>query len=194
MKKHIKKLYDNNKQSIFIITLSIFIIITSAIIRFSSEEDSWACSNGQWIKHGKPKTDMPTSTCLIANNINNNPVTTVENFYNWYFQTNKKDTTLTAVKKLKYFTSSFSRFIATKTFIGKNNPFTCRQGESVISFNVYEVYQKDNKAIISVYQNYIDYQDKVDITLKQKAGLWQFDSIKCNPLLEATEKLTQSYN
>ncbi len=30
---------------------------------FSGSEDTWLCSDGQWVKHGKPSAAMPTETC-----------------------------------------------------------------------------------------------------------------------------------
>jgi hypothetical protein len=51
------------KSTIIILVLIGLVIITFFIIRFSSNEDSWICQNGQWIKHGNPNSDMPVTTC-----------------------------------------------------------------------------------------------------------------------------------
>lgn len=42
----------------------ILLIIFSVLILFKSNEDTWICDNGQWVKHGSPKSPMPTKECL----------------------------------------------------------------------------------------------------------------------------------
>lgn len=54
------------KKIILIITVIILIIIG---IRLLSNEDDWICQDGQWIKHGNPKSAMPISFCPGSQNI-----------------------------------------------------------------------------------------------------------------------------
>ena len=39
------------------------IIIGLAVVRLSSPEDDWICSQGKWQKHGHPSAAMPTTPC-----------------------------------------------------------------------------------------------------------------------------------
>lgn len=48
------------KKIILIIAIIILIIIG---IKLLSNEDDWICQNGQWVKHGNPKSAMPISFC-----------------------------------------------------------------------------------------------------------------------------------
>src|SRR3989339_34426 len=52
--------------------------LTIVILRFSSPEDTWICSDQGWIKHGNPSNAMPTSGC---DNDNKNPITSTNNQY-----------------------------------------------------------------------------------------------------------------
>ena len=42
----------------------ILLIIFSVLILFRANEDTWICDNGQWVKHGNPKSPMPTKKCV----------------------------------------------------------------------------------------------------------------------------------
>lgn len=44
--------------------LVILLIIFSILILFRSNEDTWICDNGQWVKHGNPTSSMPTKECV----------------------------------------------------------------------------------------------------------------------------------
>ncbi len=54
------------KKIILIVAIIILVIIG---IRFLSNEDTWICQNGQWVKHGNPKSAMPISFCPGSQNI-----------------------------------------------------------------------------------------------------------------------------
>jgi len=47
--------------------IMIGVLITLAIIiigaRIITPEDTWICSDGEWIKHGNPSSEMPTTIC-----------------------------------------------------------------------------------------------------------------------------------
>lgn len=45
------------------------IIIIFLGIRFFSGEDNWICQNGEWVKHGNPEAEKPTTGC--GENLNN---------------------------------------------------------------------------------------------------------------------------
>ncbi len=44
------------------IALAVFIVGIFAI-RFSTSEDSWICTDGQWTRHGNPEAEAPISGC-----------------------------------------------------------------------------------------------------------------------------------
>lgn len=47
-----------------IIFLIVFILIAViAILRFSSQEDTWLCDEGIWVQHGHPLAARPTTPC-----------------------------------------------------------------------------------------------------------------------------------
>ena len=41
------------------------VIVAIFIARFITPEDSWVCQKGEWISHGRPNAEKPTSTCEI---------------------------------------------------------------------------------------------------------------------------------
>lgn len=45
-----------------IIVLAVF-LVGIFVIRLSTDEDSWICTNGQWTRHGNPAFDIPTVKC-----------------------------------------------------------------------------------------------------------------------------------
>jgi len=49
------------KKIFWVIIIIGFIILS--IRFFSGNEDSWLCENGQWIRHGNPDGEMPTTKC-----------------------------------------------------------------------------------------------------------------------------------
>lgn len=61
------------KLAIVIFICLMFILGFLIWTRFSTGEDSWICSNGQWIKHGNPSAPMPTSGCGISQDQNKVP-------------------------------------------------------------------------------------------------------------------------
>lgn len=48
---------------ILIAVLIIVAVVAIFSARLFTNEDSWICQNGQWIKHGNPSAPMPTSGC-----------------------------------------------------------------------------------------------------------------------------------
>ncbi|KKP86498.1 MAG: hypothetical protein UR90_C0028G0010 [Parcubacteria group bacterium GW2011_GWC1_35_8] len=49
------------KRNIILIIAIIFFAL--AFARFSSNEDTWLCQNGVWVKHGNPKQSEPITKC-----------------------------------------------------------------------------------------------------------------------------------
>ncbi len=47
---------------IFIFAAVIGIIFSVRFI-FGSDEDTWLCVKGQWVKHGNPSAQKPLTTC-----------------------------------------------------------------------------------------------------------------------------------
>lgn len=57
-----------NKITTIIIGISIVVVIVFAVIAatrfiFGGPEDTWICSSGQWVMHGKPAALKPTIPC-----------------------------------------------------------------------------------------------------------------------------------
>ncbi|MFA5777541.1 MAG: Gmad2 immunoglobulin-like domain-containing protein [Parcubacteria group bacterium] len=57
----------------------IIILLAGAVllgIRFFSGEDNWICQNGEWIKHGNPNAEKPTTGCgeNLSNQTKEQPV------------------------------------------------------------------------------------------------------------------------
>ncbi|MDD4989709.1 MAG: hypothetical protein PHW31_00125 [Candidatus Pacebacteria bacterium] len=48
------------KVAIFIATI---LVLWFSIRFFSGSEDTWICSNGQWVKHGNPSAPVPNVSC-----------------------------------------------------------------------------------------------------------------------------------
>lgn len=46
-----------------IVALFIIIFLAVSAARLFTGEDTWICKDGQWIKHGNPKSSMPTKPC-----------------------------------------------------------------------------------------------------------------------------------
>jgi hypothetical protein len=44
--------------------IAFFAVIAVARFIFGGPEDTWICTNGQWVMHGKPFTPKPTAPCL----------------------------------------------------------------------------------------------------------------------------------
>ena len=63
------------KNLIGAIIIFVIIIIALLALKFSTVEDSWSCINGQWIKHGKPSTSAPTTSCEIFSITTSTPTT-----------------------------------------------------------------------------------------------------------------------
>lgn len=56
----------NALKILLIVVIVLFVAVVGiAAIRFGlgGSEDNWVCTNGQWVKHGQPKSPMPSSGC-----------------------------------------------------------------------------------------------------------------------------------
>lgn len=52
------------KKLILLIVVVIVVAVGALlVIRFLSDEDTWLCQNGQWVKHGQPSKPKPSSVC-----------------------------------------------------------------------------------------------------------------------------------
>jgi len=67
------------KKRIFV-TIVIIILAGAGVlaVRFFSGEDDWICKNGEWIKHGNPSAEKPTTECGKSITIQNDDQKTVE--------------------------------------------------------------------------------------------------------------------
>jgi len=62
-----------NQKKYYLLFLVILLVGLVVAIRFSTKEDTWICENGNWIKHGNPNSEQPTSGCgNVITQINNN--------------------------------------------------------------------------------------------------------------------------
>ena len=43
--------------------IGIIIVVLLAILRFWTPEDTWICKSGEWIRHGNPSVEAPTTLC-----------------------------------------------------------------------------------------------------------------------------------
>lgn len=48
---------------------------------FSGNEDTWICSNGQWVKHGNPSASQPTTGCTNGNQNATTSTTNADSIY-----------------------------------------------------------------------------------------------------------------
>lgn len=178
----ISKLYKNKKQGFFIIILISFILIAISSIIFSGPEDYWTCSNGSWIKHGHPKSSQPTLACPPSNSKLLTSTQVVENFYNWYFRIDGNPVTTGYYKSSDFFTKNFKNKTDAAYRSSQSadfNPFICNRTERPISFSAQEIYNKNNKSLIMVYQSYISNQDRLEISLVNNQGFWYIDNVNC---------------
>ncbi|MFH1822885.1 MAG: GerMN domain-containing protein [Patescibacteria group bacterium] len=52
------------KQALIIIIILAIVTFTAIIgLRLFTDEDTWLCDNGEWVKHGNPSAPMPESGC-----------------------------------------------------------------------------------------------------------------------------------
>lgn len=51
------------KNTKIIIGVVAIILVVFSVARFISPEDTWICSNNQWIKHGNPSSPQPATGC-----------------------------------------------------------------------------------------------------------------------------------
>lgn len=177
-----KNLYNNKKQSFFIIVLTSFILIAVCLLRFFTPEDYWFCNNGAWAKHGRPKSALPTTVCPPSNSKLFTAPQVVENFYNWYFLVGENPISSGFYKSSDFLTSSFKNKINSNFRDSKLvtfNPFICNHTENPISFSSQEIYNKNNKSLIMVYQSYISSQDRLEISLVNNNGFWYINNINC---------------
>ncbi|MFA6131622.1 MAG: DUF333 domain-containing protein [Patescibacteria group bacterium] len=52
-----------SKKTFYILIGLVVVFLVLVVVRFASPEDTWICSEGQWVKHGNPSAEMPTSGC-----------------------------------------------------------------------------------------------------------------------------------
>ena len=57
------------KKSYYLIAVvGIMIVLFGILLFLRGDEDTWICSNGQWIKHGNPSASKPTTECTQTTN------------------------------------------------------------------------------------------------------------------------------
>jgi hypothetical protein len=47
----------------FLVAVILFFLVV-AVIKTISKEDTWICSNGQWVEHGHPSDSKPVTPCV----------------------------------------------------------------------------------------------------------------------------------
>lgn len=47
-----------------IIVVLLIVLAVFFGFRILTPEDTWICKEGEWIKHGQPKTAMPMAECI----------------------------------------------------------------------------------------------------------------------------------
>ncbi len=60
---------SSKKITVTVITIITLVFTVILFLRFTigGPEDNWLCQNGQWIKHGNPSAEKPTSGCVEQN-------------------------------------------------------------------------------------------------------------------------------
>jgi len=49
---------------ILLLIINIFLLGLFVVrFLFGGDEDTWICTNNQWVKHGNPKAPMPSVNC-----------------------------------------------------------------------------------------------------------------------------------
>ena len=46
-----------------VVIISAIILILGIFLLLRMNEDTWTCKDGQWIRHGNPSSNIPTSEC-----------------------------------------------------------------------------------------------------------------------------------
>ncbi len=46
------------------IGLVVILLLVFGFLLLKGNEDTWICEDGQWVKHGNPKSPMPTKECV----------------------------------------------------------------------------------------------------------------------------------
>lgn len=65
-----------NFKKYYLLFLALLLVGLIIAIRFSTKEDTWICDQGNWVKHGNPSSEKPTSGCgdstskIISNEAN----------------------------------------------------------------------------------------------------------------------------
>lgn len=177
-----EQLYKNKKQNFFILVLVVFVLITVCLLRFSTPEDFWACKNGNWVKHGRPNSALPTAICPPSNSKIYTASDVVNYFYNWYFHNGDTPIINGFYNNSDFLTQNYKNKIGA-SYRSNNrvisDPFICNHTENPISFSTQEIYNRKNRAFIMVYQNYASIQDRVEVSLVNKNGFWYIDNINC---------------
>lgn len=66
---------NNMKAKKILIVLGVLLLLAIVFILVRGDEDAWICENGGWVRHGNPKSAMPTAGCLDNQNGNKGEVT-----------------------------------------------------------------------------------------------------------------------
>jgi glucan phosphoethanolaminetransferase (alkaline phosphatase superfamily) len=61
LRKVKNSIMTKTKYQIILIAVLVFLVLAAA--RLISPEDTWLCQNGQWVKHGNPSAQKPTTGC-----------------------------------------------------------------------------------------------------------------------------------
>ena len=55
--------------------LVVLIILIAVLFFMRGNEDTWICENGEWVKHGNPDKEQPTTICPKSNSDSSLPLT-----------------------------------------------------------------------------------------------------------------------
>jgi hypothetical protein len=70
---------------------ALFIIAVGFLLLLRGNEDTWICSNGNWVKHGHPSASMPTKPCA---QVKTNPTPTINPNANIILESPKEGETI----------------------------------------------------------------------------------------------------
>lgn len=174
---------------LFLNILIIFFVAGTTVLLFrfilGGDEDIWICRNGEWIRHGKPSTSKPTSSCTKNNQVKKEratPKEIAEIFYSWYLEQNTNPLTSGAYKTSGYLTDSFREKIdetLASLEQGGIDPFLCSQDKpNLISFEQQKIDGGNTtvKAIGRLGENTTAFK----VLLQLVNNEWKINEVNCN--------------
>ena len=190
-----KKRTKNIKPRVFLGIIVLIAFLEIAFLTFRSENDSWKCENGIWVKLGNPDRDMPNIPCgskpEISLNATNTPKEAIINFYIWYLR-QVQENPLVSEKYIEnnnltqeYKTKLKEALLKYKT--GDVDPFVCGVEKSSFINPKKTTYPTNSTSIVNTEMTFVSGIKIVPIELTLVDNYWKIDNVDC----ENTKPLKQ---